>query len=275
MQYLSNSVLSLVREVVIMGEVIVVTGGKGGIGKTTVAVNLGRNLAAKNKRVLLVDADFGLRKLDLLLNLDKCIKYDIDDVINNRCDTNDAILSCDSIPNLFLLPGSMNVGATSVSIEDFDIMIKMYKREYDYVIVDCPAGVDSGFRLAIVGADRALVVIGQDVSAVRDANRVIGLLRLNNIKYEMVINYVNTEQVKTEDTLTVDIIEDAFGKSAFCLIPKDKNIPTSVNTGMEIPSTALVYKYFINLADRVVDSCVPRLEIKKQSAFARFMQAFR
>lgn len=254
-----------------MGNVIVVTGGKGGVGKTTIALNTCKQLSKLHKKVLLIDADFGLRKLDLLMNLQNWVTYDIDDVINSRCDSNDAIIRCDGYPNLYLLPGSQNVGADAVSIEDFNCMVNMYKRDFDYVVIDCPAGVDSGFKLAIVAADTALVVVGQDICAIRDVNKVIELLKLNKIDYKLVMNRISPKLVQSGNAFTVADIEHAFSREVFAIVPDDETIIKSANTGME--PNGISKHHFMNIADRLVFPLTPRLEMKV-SKFESIKRAF-
>ena len=159
-----------------MGEVIVITSGKGGVGKTTTTANLGVGLALAEKKVVLIDADIGLRNLDVVMGLENRIVYDLVDVVEGRCRTKQALIRDKRYHNLFLLPAAQTRDKNAVSPEQMKKLCQELKEEYDFILVDCPAGIEQGFRNAIAGADQALIVTTPEVSAVRDADRIIGLV---------------------------------------------------------------------------------------------------
>ena len=165
-----------------MGEVIVVTSGKGGVGKTTTTANVGTGLAKLDKKVVLIDTDIGLRNLDVVMGLENRIVYNLVDVIEGSCKINQAFIKVKGYNNFYLLPSAQTRDKTAITPEQMKKLTDQLKEEFDYVIIDCPAGIEQGFHNAIAGADRALVVTTPEVSAVRDADRIIGLLEANEIK---------------------------------------------------------------------------------------------
>ena len=174
-----------------MGEVIVVTSGKGGVGKTTTTANLGSALALAGKRVALVDTDIGLRNLDVVMGLENRIVYDIVDVVEERCKLRQALIKDKRFNELFLLPAAQTRDKSAINEEQMIDLTKRLKAEFDYVLIDCPAGIEQGFKNAIAGADRALVVTTAEISAIRDADRIIGLLDSSSIKNpELIINRI-------------------------------------------------------------------------------------
>ena len=164
-----------------MGEVIVITSGKGGVGKTTTTANLGSALALEGKKVVLVDTDIGLRNLDVVMGLENRIVYDIVDVVEEKCKLRQALIKDKRFQELFLLPAAQTRDKSAITEEQMRDLIKQLKEEFDYILIDCPAGIEQGFKNAIAGADRAIVVTNPEVSAVRDADRIIGLLEANEI----------------------------------------------------------------------------------------------
>jgi len=181
-----------------MGEVIVITSGKGGVGKTTTTANLGTALALMERRVVLLDADIGLRNLDIVMGLENRIVYDLVDVTSGVCRLKQALIKDKRFnENLFLLPAAQTKDKTAVTPEQMKALTAELKAEYDYVLVDCPAGIEQGFRNAIAGADRAIVVTTPEVSAVRDADRIIGLLEANEVpEVQLLINRIRPSMVK-------------------------------------------------------------------------------
>ncbi|MCJ8343173.1 MAG: septum site-determining protein MinD, partial [Cetobacterium sp.] len=162
-----------------MGKVLVITSGKGGVGKTTTTANLGAALALQGQKVLLIDTDIGLRNLDVVMGLENRIVYDIVDVIDGHCKVRQALIKDKRSDNLYLLPAAQTKDKTDVSPEQIRELIESLKVEFDYIVVDCPAGIEQGFKNAIIAADEAYVVTTPEVSAVRDADRIVGLLEAN------------------------------------------------------------------------------------------------
>ena len=172
-----------------MGEVIVITSGKGGVGKTTTTANLGSSLALEGKKVVLIDTDIGLRNLDVVMGLENRIVYDIVDVVEEKCKLRQALIKDKRFQELFLLPAAQTRDKSAVNEEQMKELIGKLKEDFDYILIDCPAGIEQGFKNAIVGADRAIVVTTAEISAIRDADRIIGLLEAAEIKNpELIVN---------------------------------------------------------------------------------------
>ncbi|GHV38990.1 septum site-determining protein MinD [Clostridia bacterium] len=215
-----------------MGEVIVVTSGKGGVGKTTSSANIGTGLALLGKRTALVDADIGLRNLDIVMGLENRIVYDIVDVINGNCRVKQALIKDKRYSNLFLLPAAQTKDKNSITPEQTKKLCDTLREEFDYIIIDCPAGIEQGFKNAIAGADRAIVVTTPEVSAVRDADRIIGLLEAAEIKdVKLVLNRFRAEMVKRGDMLALDDVTDILAIDVLGVVPDDEYIVVSTNTG--------------------------------------------
>lgn len=165
-----------------MGEVIVITSGKGGVGKTTTTANIGAGLSQLDKKVVIIDTDLGLRNLDVVMGLENLIVYNLVDVVEGKCRLKQALIRDRRYENLYLLPSAQTKDKTAVSPGQMKKLTGELREEYDYVPLDCPAGIEQGFQNAIAGADRAFVVTTPEVSAIRDADRIIGLLESNNLK---------------------------------------------------------------------------------------------
>ena len=180
-----------------MCEIIVITSGKGGVGKTTVTANIGLGLANLNKKVVVVDTDIGLRNLDVVLGLENRIVYNLIDVIEGSCRMKQALIRDKHCENLYLLPSAQTRDKTSVKPEQMVKLTKDLAEEFDYILLDCPAGIEQGFKNAIAGANRAVVVTTPEVSAIRDADRIIGLLQANQMpKIELIINRLRMDMIQ-------------------------------------------------------------------------------
>ena len=188
-----------------MSEVIVITSGKGGVGKTTTTANVGTGLAKEGKKVVLIDTDIGLRNLDVVMGLENRIVYNLVDVIEGNCRIKQALIKDKRYPTLYLLPSAQTRDKTAVTPEQMEKLTNELKEEFDYILLDCPAGIEQGFKNAIAGADRAIVVTTPEVSAVRDADRIIGLLEANEIgKTELVVNRLRAYMVQRGDIMSSD-----------------------------------------------------------------------
>lgn len=215
-----------------MGEVIVVTSGKGGVGKTTTSANIGTGLAATGHKVVLVDTDIGLRNLDVVMGLENRIVYDIVDVTSGNCRLKQALIKDKRFENLYLLPAAQTKDKTAVNPEQMKALAEDLKKEYDYAIIDCPAGIEQGFRNAIAGADRAIVVTTPEVSAVRDADRIIGLLEAADLKNpRLIINRIRPQMVKRGDMMDISDIMDILAIDLIGVVPDDESIVISTNRG--------------------------------------------
>ena len=194
-----------------MSEVIVITSGKGGVGKTTTTANVGTGLAQLNKKVVLIDTDIGLRNLDVVMGLENRIVYNLVDVVEGNCRIKQALIKDKKYPNLALLPSAQTRDKSAVSPEQMKKLTDELREEFDYILLDCPAGIEQGFQNAIAGADRAIVVTTPEVSAIRDADRIIGLLEANEIKLiQLIVNRLRMDMVKRGDMMTV---EDEIGRA--------------------------------------------------------------
>jgi septum site-determining protein MinD len=222
------------------GKSFVVTSGKGGVGKTTVTANLGTALALRGKKVCVIDADIGLRNLDVVMGLENRIVYDLVDVVESACRPKQALIKHKKADGLFLLPASQTRNKEAVKPEQMKNLIAKLKseEEFDYVLVDSPAGIERGFRNAIAGADEALIVTTPEVSAIRDADRIIGLLQAAEM-YEpkLIINRISMEMVKRGDMMDQDDIIDILSINLLGIIPEDDEIVVSTNKGNPIVLT--------------------------------------
>ena len=215
-----------------MAEVIVITSGKGGVGKTTSTANIGSGLALADQRVVLIDTDIGLRNLDVVMGLENRIVYDIVDVINGNCRIKQALIKDKRFNNLFLLPAAQTKDKSAVTPEQMQKLCDSIRDDYDYIIIDCPAGIEQGFKNAIAGADRAIVVTTPEVSAVRDADRIIGLLEAADIRnIRLVLNRLRPEMAKRGDMMTLDDVTDILAVDVIGVVPDDEMIVVTTNKG--------------------------------------------
>lgn len=260
-----------------MGEVIVITSGKGGVGKTTTAANIGTGLAMLDKRTVVVDTDIGLRNLDVILGLENRIVYNLVDVINGNCRLKQALIKDKRHPELFLLPSAQTKDKSAVSPEQMIKLTEELREEFDFVLLDCPAGIEQGFRNAIAGADKALVVTTPEVSAIRDADRIIGLLEANDIhKIDLVINRIRMDMVERGDMLSKDDVLDILAVDLIGIVPDDENIVISTNQGEPlVGSNTPAGKAYQNICNRVMGKDVPFMEITGPTFFQKLANVFK
>lgn len=214
-----------------LGEVIVITSGKGGVGKTTTTASLGAALALRGQRTLVVDADIGLRNLDVILGLENRIVFNIVDVAKKICKPSQAIIKSKKSNNLFLLPASQTDDKDVIDENEVRFVLEQFKREFHYILVDSPAGIEQGFRNACAGADSAIIVTTPEVSAIRDADRVTGLLSSKGIDSRLIINRIDVEMVKRGDMLSVKDVQDILGIDVLGVVERDENIIVAANCG--------------------------------------------
>ncbi len=220
-----------------MSEVLVVTSGKGGVGKTTTTANIGYGLARLGYNVLLIDTDIGLRNLDVVMGLDNRIVYNLVDVIEGSCRAKQAIIKDKNYDNLALLPAAQTRDKTSICPEQMKKLIEEIKPCYDYIIIDCPAGIEHGFKNAIAAAQRAIIVTTPEVSAIRDADRIVGILNSNEIpRIDLVINKIRQDMVRRGDMMSVDDVVDILSINLIGTIYDDEEIVISTNRGEPIMS---------------------------------------
>lgn len=216
------------------GRAIVITSGKGGVGKTTTTANLGVALAQSGKRVVAVDVDIGLRNLDVIMGLENRIVYNLVDVIKGRCRLRQALIKDKRLENLCLLPASQTDEKTAVTPEQMQQLSEELKKEFDFILFDCPAGIEQGFRNAVAGANEAILVTTPEVSAIRDADRVIGLLQSLDTEPFLIINRLAVAMVRRGDMLGREDIIDILGIPLLGIIPEDEGIVISSNRGNPI-----------------------------------------
>ena len=216
-----------------MSEAIVVTSGKGGVGKTTTTANLGAGLALAGKRTVVVDADIGLRNLDVILGLENRIVYDLVNVVEGECKLSQALIRDKRVDGLFLLPAAQTRDKNAIKPDDMRRLVGELKEDFDYVLIDCPAGIEQGFRNSIAGADRALLVSTPEVSAIRDADRIIGLLEANEIpEPELILNRYRPGMVQRGDMMTREDILEILAIRLIGLIPDHEDVIISANRGL-------------------------------------------
>lgn len=252
-----------------MSEVIVITSGKGGVGKTTTTANLGTALAQNNQKVVLIDTDIGLRNLDVVMGLENRIVYNLVDVVEGKCKLKQALIKDKKYPNMFLLPSAQTRDKTSVSPEQMVELVNELKDDFDYVILDCPAGIEQGFKNAIAGADRALIVTTPEVSAIRDADRIIGLLEANGVtEMDLIVNRLKVDMVKRGDMMSIEDVVDILSIDLIGAVPDDDNIVVATNKGEPLAGTdCLAGKAYTNICKRVMGQEVPLLDLDAGNGF--------
>lgn len=216
------------------GRIIVVTSGKGGVGKTTATASIGAALAAEGKRVVVVDMDIGLRNLDVVMGLENRIVFNVVDAVKGKCRINQAAIKDRRIENLYLIPASQSDNKNVLIPEDMVRFGAKLRVEFDYVLMDCPAGIERGFENSVAAADEAVVICMPEVSSVRDADRVIGLLYARDITPKLVVNRIIPDMVARGDMLSHEDIVDVLSIDLLGLVPMDDHVVVSTNTGMPL-----------------------------------------
>ena len=258
-----------------MGEVIVITSGKGGVGKTTTTANIGIGLSSAGKKVLVIDTDLGLRNLDVVLGLENRIVYNLVDVIESKCRLKQAVIKDTRFENLYLLPSAQTKDKTSVSPEQMKKLIDELKDDYDFILLDCPAGIEQGFKNAIAGADRALVVTTPEVSAVRDADRIIGLLEANEIgSTHLVVNRLRTDMVKEGNMMSSEDVVEILAVDLIGVVPDDENIVISTNQGEPlVGKDCQAGQAYMNICHRILGEEVPYLNLEATNGLFQKLKA--
>ena len=260
------------------GRVIVITSGKGGVGKTTTNANIGTALARAGKKVVMIDTDLGLRNLDLLLGLENRIVYTIVDVVEERCKLKQALVKDKKNPNLCLLAAAQTRDKTAVTEEQLKSICEELKKDFDFILVDCPAGIEQGFQNAVAGASEAIVVTTPEMSAVRDADRIIGLLESKEeIKsYRLLLNRVRPNLIKSNDMMSVDDVVDILSAQLIGIIPEDTGIITSTNKGEPIVNDekSLAGQAYNNVARRIIGEDVPFLNLEENKGIVARVKKF-
>ncbi|MFC7321020.1 septum site-determining protein MinD [Halobacillus campisalis] len=260
-----------------MGEAIVITSGKGGVGKTTTTANLGTALALQNKKVCLVDTDIGLRNLDVIMGLENRIIYDIVDVVEERCKTKQALIKDKRFDCLHLLPAAQTSDKSAVTPERVKAIVDELKQDYDYVIIDCPAGIEQGYKNAVAGADKAIVVTTPEKASVRDADRIIGLLEQEELEPpKLVINRIRNHLMKNGEMLDVDEIVNVLSIDLLGIVIDDDAVIRGSNKGEPVaftPDTKASIAYR-NIARRILGESVPLMNLEEDPGLMTKVKKF-
>lgn len=251
-----------------MCEVIVITSGKGGVGKTTTTANLGSGLASLGKKVVMIDTDIGLRNLDVVMGLENRIVYNLVDVVEGVCRIKQALIKDKRYNSLYLLPTAQTRDKSAVNEHQMIKLISYLRPQFDYIFLDCPAGIEQGFKNAVVGADRAIIVTTPEVSAIRDADRIIGLLESHELKkMDLILNRVRPDLVKRGDMMSPSDVVDILGVPLIGIIPDDEQVVISTNQGEPLVETMSVAgRAYRNISLRITGEDIP-LELAKSVSF--------
>jgi septum site-determining protein MinD len=256
---------------------ITITSGKGGVGKSTTVASVGLGLAQLGKKVCLVDTDIGLRKLDLMLGLENRIVYDLVDVIEGTGKLRQALVRHKEYPDLALLPAAQTRYKEEVTPTQIKQVVDELRNEFDYILIDSPAGIEGGFRNAIAAADRAILVVNPEIPSVRDSDRVIGLLEAAELKQiDLIVNRVQPGMVRDGDMLSVERVQNHLAINLLGIVPEDKRIIRSSNTGEPVilDEKSLAGKAFFNIARRINGEEVPFLELEENGLISRIKRLF-
>ena len=251
-----------------MGEVIVITSGKGGVGKTTTTANIGAGLSWLGKKVIVIDTDLGLRNLDVVMGLENQIVYNLVDVIEGTCRLKQAAIRDRRYENLYLLPSAQTKDKSAISPEQMKKLASELKEEFDYVLLDCPAGIEQGFQNAIAGPE---------VSAIRDADRIIGLLEKNQIRNSsLIVNRIRMDMVRRGDMMSIDDVTEILSIPLIGAIPDDEQVVVATNQGEPVISLdSLAGKAYTNICKRILGLEVPFLNLSgHQGLFSKLSGVF-
>ncbi|HOB82238.1 MAG TPA: septum site-determining protein MinD [Peptococcaceae bacterium] len=260
-----------------MGEVIVVTSGKGGVGKTTTTANISTGLASMGKKVVMIDTDIGLRNLDVVMGLENRIVYDLVDVARGDCRLRQALIKDKRFENLCLLPAAQTKDKTAVQPEQMRELCEKLKKEFEYVIIDCPAGIEMGFKNATAGAERALVVTTPEISAVRDADRIIGLLEAAELPNPLlIVNRIRPTMVKKGDMMDIDDMIDILAIDLLGVVPEDESIVVSTNKGEPavLDMKSMAGQAYRNISRRITGEDVPLISMESEDGFLSKIKKF-
>ena len=260
-----------------MCEIIVITSGKGGVGKTTTTANIGVGLALRGNRVALIDTDTGLRNLDLLLGLENRIMYDLVDVTSGRVPYKKALVRHKKFETLFLLPTSQIRDKSAVNPEQLVKLCNEMKGEFEFIIIDCPAGIEQGFRTAIAAADQAIVVTMPEIAAVRDADKIIGELgRADKNNVKLIVNRIRPQMVEKGDMLDMDDINEILSIDCIGQVPDDEMVVTATNKGEPVIAMkdSLAGQAYKNIVGRICGESIPFLKPPKEGFFQKLRRLF-
>ena len=254
--------------------------GKGGVGKTTTVANIGTGLASLGHKVVLLDTDIGLRNLDVVMGLENRIVYDIVDAATGQCKLKQAMIKDKRFENMYLIPAAQTKDKNAVNESQMKAICEELKEEFDFILIDCPAGIEQGFKNAIAGADAAIVVTNPEVSAVRDADRIIGLLEANGLtEPKLIINRMRANMVKQGDMMGVDDMLEILAVKLLGVVPEDDNIVISTNRGEPavLDQKSRAGQAYRNIVDRILGKDVPimQMEVEEDGFFAKLLRLFK
>jgi septum site-determining protein MinD len=246
--------------------VITITSGKGGVGKTTTTANIGTALAMHGKKVALVDGDIGLRNLDAVLGLENRIVYDLVDVVEGRCRLRQALIKDKRLPELYLLPAAQTRDKNAVNSSQMEQLCQYLREDFEYVIIDSPAGIEQGFRNAIVGADEIIIVANPEMASVRDADRIIGLVEAaGKPEPRLILNRLRAEMIRRGDMMDVADVLEVLGVDLVGIVPEDENIIVATNKGEPAvyEKKSKAGRAFLNASLRILGEEVPLTELEE------------
>jgi septum site-determining protein MinD len=259
------------------GKVVTITSGKGGVGKTTTTANLGVAIARLGKKVVVIDADIGLRNLDVIMGLENRIVYDLVDIVEGRAKIKQAMIKHKQFPDLYLIPAAQTRDKTAVSPADMIQITDQLRKEFDFILIDCPAGIERGFRNAIAPADEVLIVTNPEVSAVRDADRIIGLIEAENKgPGKLILNRVKPEMIKRGEMLSADDVTDILAIKIIGIIPEDETVIPASNSGVPVTlnEQSKAGIAFTNIARRLLGESVPFMQLEPTGGLLQRLARF-
>lgn len=268
-----------------MGVIITITSGKGGVGKSTTTANIAVGLALEGKRVVAVDFDIGLRNLDMILGLENRIVYDCVDVMEGRCNLSQALINDKKAKNLYFLPASQTKDKNVLDKEKVRKLLDSLKNEFDFILIDSPAGIESGFEHSIFLADRALIVTNPEVSSVRDADRVIGIIDAKSekakkgeeVEKHIIINRIKPEMVEKGDMMSVEDVLNILALPLIGVVPEDERVISATNSGEPVihNEKSISGNAYKRIAKRVLGEQIDFIDLKPQKGlFAKLKKVF-